>query len=879
MSCLLMLKPLEVRAGDLGYTPSDARDFYYQTNNTRDNQMGSYAGNIYMATQAKTASSSSVLRYRTVGFDIKLVAPDNTSVSFDLKRNDSRSSGGSVRSIDSDANEDGYTYELYKISLEDIRGKAYAVDRSKANKIFGYSSFDVYVENIVATFKGDTDYGDITSENSDGTINYTGTIYHCNDGDDRSTLASTFSHNFENYHNQFTEVLNPTLTVYYNANYGTVGNGYSTNALNTNTGATGSAAGDSSTPGFIPSAVYKNGSLYREKYTIYNVVNLLNDSTLGMSKTGYHLRDGKEWVFNFKFLDMDRDYNPQELYSDIVNGDASIFVKASWDANEYTVHYNSNGGAGSISSTKMEYDSSKSLSKNIFSRTGYEVEEGKEWVDGSGNIYGSSQRVKNLTSVNGGSITMYSNWVPSVYRISLDGQGATTSGTTEYYEKYDNGNYSSRDCSNALSSITVPSRTGYTFGGYFTEMNGKGTCYVDSSGNILSKSNTFTCDTKLYAYWIVNKYTIVYNPNGGTGTMNDTTVEYDTYFALRYNTFYQTGFDFKGWSTTPDGEVVYEDKAYLINLSSKNGDVINLYAVWDSIVINIDLDKQGGGGGTDNIYQKYGKGFYGNEGCTSSITSIMNPNLLGYTMKGYFERMEGVGDRLIDPTGKITMSNRRFLVDSTIYADWEPNRYKLTFDKQGGTSGTDSVEVVYDSLLPYAQSPVRTGYSFKGYFTKTGGKGTMYYNEYMASDVIWKNTKDLTVYAHWVDETPPQVGLEVSSDIWTNSVITLTVTGKDSGSGLSSVVLYRVDDKGNSTEVSSKKSLNGTTSQVTFNYNNPTEGVIRYRAVATDMAGLVSEVYRIVYYDKTPPSGRVISYTINKSGMIFNIDVTDVNIK
>ncbi|MBO5889059.1 MAG: InlB B-repeat-containing protein [Clostridia bacterium] len=66
-----------------------------------------------------------------------------------------------------------------------------------------------------------------------------------------------------------------------------------------------------------------------------------------------------------------------------------------------------------------------------------------------------------------------------------------------------------------LPKVTVPTKEGYTFAGYYTSPNGEGTQYWDSNGRPVAKSPS-NPQTTYYAYWITDAKTITYLPNGGT---------------------------------------------------------------------------------------------------------------------------------------------------------------------------------------------------------------------------------------------------------------------------------------------------------------------------------------------------------------------------
>ncbi len=84
-------------------------------------------------------------------------------------------------------------------------------------------------------------------------------------------------------------------------------------------------------------------------------------------------------------------------------------------------------------------------------------------------------------------------------------------------------------------------------------------------------------------------YTVRFNSNGGTGTMDDVPAKYGVEFTLPKNKFTRAGYIFKGWSPNSTGEPEYADGQKVINLSTKDGEVFVLFAIWeqiDSSIIN-----------------------------------------------------------------------------------------------------------------------------------------------------------------------------------------------------------------------------------------------------------------------------------------------------
>lgn len=84
--------------------------------------------------------------------------------------------------------------------------------------------------------------------------------------------------------------------------------------------------------------------------------------------------------------------------------------------------------------------------------------------------------------------------------------------------------------------------------------------------------------------------------------------------------------------------------------------------------------------------------------------------------------------------------------DHVLYAQWESNRYEITFDGNGGESAVPSVTITYGSKyqVPAAK---RDGYSFAGWYTKADG-GTQVTNQTTMS-----RAENHTLYAHWTNNS------------------------------------------------------------------------------------------------------------------------------
>lgn len=101
--------------------------------------------------------------------------------------------------------------------------------------------------------------------------------------------------------------------------------------------------------------------------------------------------------------------------------------EAVWQANSYTVEYNGNGAEGTMESSSHVYGTEKKLDANTFTRSdGYAFTGWNTEADGTGTTYGNETSVKNLTTEDGGTVTLYAQWTnQDVYTITYDLSGGS----------------------------------------------------------------------------------------------------------------------------------------------------------------------------------------------------------------------------------------------------------------------------------------------------------------------------------------------------------------------------------------------------------------------------------------------------------------------
>ena len=222
------------------------------------------------------------------------------------------------------------------------------------------------------------------------------------------------------------------------------------------------------------------------------------------------------------------------IYSDVANSwiDSnypSIKLYAIWKPKTYTITYKGNGGSstkyGTSWSNTATYGQSYKIEENWYVREGYTfagwtinsdgTADTEPWIAGKTYTWAYVDRQYGIKGTN---LTLYAIWKANTYTITLNNQSATSKGTEKAYYGYNttktlNGvlcyyytNSSLTSCLSGGYNITKPTRTGYTFGGYYTGTNGSGTQYVDKNGKFVNDIYKTIGDKTLYAKWIINSY-------------------------------------------------------------------------------------------------------------------------------------------------------------------------------------------------------------------------------------------------------------------------------------------------------------------------------------------------------------------------------------
>ena len=190
-------------------------------------------------------------------------------------------------------------------------------------------------------------------------------------------------------------------------------------------------------------------------------------------------------------------------------------------------------------------------------------------------------------------------------------------------------------------------------------------------------------DLTVTAVYNAGTYFVRFEPNGGEGVMDTVAIMIDEDEALPPNTFTRERFHFLGWSEQAEAtRAQYADKEVVRNIADENATNV-LYAVWaHNLAYTIVYDANGGEGGTNQ---------YVEIGSLSYLWGTNGFSRLGHLLAGWKTDATAT-TATYAPKANIS---KALGVDGdtvTLYAHWDPIRYTLRYDLNGG-SGNPPEEV------------------------------------------------------------------------------------------------------------------------------------------------------------------------------------------
>ena len=299
------------------------------------------------------------------------------------------------------------------------------------------------------------------------------------------------------------------------------------------------------------------------------------------------------------------------------------------------------------------------------------------------------------------------------YKISFNGNTSTS------------GRMDTITCDSG-SNCTLPanaySKVGYTFEGWSLNPNDTVVYGDKAAANItnIPSDNVVV----LYAKWKANNYNVVFDGNNhSSGATAAVTCTYNEDCTLPSNGFSRTGYTFKGWSTTKGGSIKYENNGYVRNLTPVKDATVTLYAVWEANTYTVKFDKNSSEA-TGNV---------GSVVCTYDKACTLPAN--NFTRVGAtFDGWAVTSNTAVQYKDKASVKNLTATANGTytLYAHWNINTYKITYNYGGGSAGNYHPSSVKYGEVINISNPTRSCYSFRGWtisgynstYAKSGSSST-----------------------------------------------------------------------------------------------------------------------------------------------------------
>ena len=345
----------------------------------------------------------------------------------------------------------------------------------------------------------------------------------------------------------------------------------------------------------------------------------------------------------------------------------------------YTVTWDAQGGSVSPASNTVADGSPVSLPTP--NRSGYTFD---GWFTQA--APNGTQQVGSYT-VNGAGVTFYAHWTanppaPTNYTITWDARGGSVSPAANTV------------ASGTPVSLPTPSRSGYSFDGWFDAISG---------GNQQVGAITVNADVVLYAHWTANApapttYNVYFTNLGGyisqAGGTSGTVI---TCPAAPV----RAGYKFVSW-----GGACSAGGSYTITGNQ------TFDAKWETATVTVNFTNGGSNVNTQNVTPG------------SVVDCPAAPTRAGYTFMGWPGCVNG----------KYTVTGA-----ANIEAQWDKTSYPITFTSNGEqvktTSGTSG------SVIDCPAAPTRAGFTFLGWPGCVDGKYTV--------------TGGVTIAAQWIENLAP----------------------------------------------------------------------------------------------------------------------------
>ena len=484
-------------------------------------------------------------------------------------------------------------------------------------------------------------------------------------------------------------------------------------------------------------------------------VAVLDHGTLTFPQNGFT----KEGYSFAGWTNVQHTYQPGDTLADIT---IDMWFSAVWTANVHQVTYKLDGVVldGNYAPASYNYATSVTV-LDTYQKKGYYI---TEWSTQDATIVAGSFNMPDRDVVLIATSTPWHYDVPLLAGdIGFDGSASVDYG------------------SKTITIISLPSRPGYSVAGFDTyfnkvkvaEANGTLLASVEDGGPYTDAQGAWDRTGEyvimsLYAEWSACNYDITLDPAGGKSAGSGK-VAYDRNTVDLITAPSKTGYHVDGYyidqglttlictstghlQEAIDGYTTYEG-------IWKRESGATFYTKWAPDTYTVTLDKNGGtvdGTATATFDGK-------------PLASVQAPVKANYHVSGYYTaatdgiKVAEADGTLIASVDGYTDQNGNWIRTSatTLYAQWTPDVYAVTLDKNGGTADGHAT-ATYDGKIGGLSAPTRTGYSVEGYYTAaTQGTKVAEANGTLIASVEgytdaqgnWFRASGATLFTYWTANT------------------------------------------------------------------------------------------------------------------------------
>ncbi|MDR3130438.1 MAG: InlB B-repeat-containing protein, partial [Treponema sp.] len=313
---------------------------------------------------------------------------------------------------------------------------------------------------------------------------------------------------------------------------------------------------------------------------------------------------------------------------------------------------------------------------------------------------------------------LYAYWTPNSYTITYSLNGGTNAG----------GNPASYTFESAAITLADPSRTGYTFGGWYDNAAFTGNAVAvipqKSAGN-----RTF------WAKWTGIQYKVLFYSNGGTGGSNEVTAVFGSAMPTGNSVSApaRAHYNFMGYYDSATEGVQYYTEGMASARSWDKPDIDVLYAQWTLTPYTITYNLNGGSNP---------KGAAGSYTFGSTFT-LPVPSKAGHEFDGWYGNEDFTGE----PVAYIAADSWG---NKNLWAKWTAF-YTVTYDNNNGSGSINkSIHRIGELNNLAANGFTRPDHIFAGWSTKPEGDGYDYKAGVSVPELTTSPGAAITLYARWL---------------------------------------------------------------------------------------------------------------------------------